>query len=65
MTLRDVYLMKATELTAKASLETDEIIKIWLETMARSYLLLAEQMQRNKLDGGTRRMRGRPRGLQG
>ncbi len=65
MTLCDVYLMKATELTAKANLETDEIVKTWLETMARSYLLLAEQMERNKLDGGTRLMRGRPRGPAG
>jgi hypothetical protein len=47
MTARDEYLLKAAELSAMAQAETDRADKVEFENLARAYLRLAEQAERN------------------
>ena len=47
MTARDEYLLKAAELSAMAKAETDRADKVEFENLARAYLRLAEQAERN------------------
>jgi hypothetical protein len=47
MTPRDVYLMRAAELITKAGDELESELKAELENLARAYLRLAEQAERN------------------
>jgi hypothetical protein len=47
MTARDEYLLKAAELSAKAQIETNPADKIEFENLARAYLRLADQAERN------------------
>jgi hypothetical protein len=42
------YLLKAAELSAKAQGEPDPARKVELENLARAYLRLAEQAERNR-----------------
>ena len=44
---RDVYLMKAAHLFAKAAAERDSAVKADFELIARAYLRLADQAKRN------------------
>ena len=47
MIQRDAYLMKAAYLFVKAGAERDLSLKAEFETMARAYLRLADQAERN------------------
>jgi hypothetical protein len=47
MTPRDVYLVRAAELIAKVDGETDPELKAEFDNLARAYLRLAEQAERN------------------
>ena len=47
MTPRDVYLMKAAELIAKVDGELDPALRAEFDSLARAYLRLAEQAERN------------------
>jgi len=47
MTPRDVYLMRAAELIAKVDGELDPALKAEFDNLARAYLRLAEQADRN------------------
>jgi hypothetical protein len=47
MTPRDQYLLRAAELSAMAQAETDHAGKVEFENLARAYLRLAEQAERN------------------
>ncbi len=47
MTTGDDYRVKAAELRARARSETDPAIGAELESLARAYLRLAEQAERN------------------
>jgi hypothetical protein len=47
MTARDEYLLRAAGLSAKAQAETDRANKVEFENLARAYLRLAEQAERN------------------
>jgi hypothetical protein len=47
MTARQEYLLKAAELVAMAQVETDHADKLEFENLARSYLRLAKQAERN------------------
>jgi hypothetical protein len=47
MTPRDEYLLKAAELSAMAQAEIDRTDKVEFEILARAYLRLAEQAERN------------------
>jgi hypothetical protein len=47
MTPRDVYLVRAAELIAKVDSETDPALKAEFDNLARAYLRLAEQAERN------------------
>jgi hypothetical protein len=47
MTPRDVYLMRAAELIAKVDGELDPALKAEFDSLARAYLRLAEQAERN------------------
>ena len=47
MIQRDIYLMNAALLFAKAEAEKDSAIKADFENMARAYLRLADQAERN------------------
>jgi hypothetical protein len=47
MTPRDVYLVRAAELIAKVDGETDPALKAEFDNLARAYLRLAEQAERN------------------
>ena len=44
---RDEYLLRAAELSAMAQLETDHADKVEFEKLARAYLRLAKQAERN------------------
>jgi hypothetical protein len=44
---RDAYLLRAAELSAKAQAETDPADKLEFENLARAYLRLAKQAERN------------------
>ena len=44
---RDEYLLRAAELSAKAQIETDPADKLEFENLARAYLRLAKQAERN------------------
>ena len=50
MIQRDIYLMNAALLFAKAEAEKDSAIKADFENMARAYLRLADQAERNALN---------------
>ena len=47
MTPRDVYLTRAAEIIAKVDGEADPALKAEFENLARAYLRLAEQAERN------------------
>ena len=47
MTGRDEYLLRAAELNALAQVEKDPADKFEFENLARAYLRLAEQAERN------------------
>jgi hypothetical protein len=47
MTARDEYLLRAAELSALAQAGTDRADKVEFENLARAYLRLAEQAERN------------------
>ena len=47
MTQREEYLLRAAELYAKAQAERDNIRKPEFENLARAYLRLAKQAERN------------------
>ena len=47
MTPRDQYLLRAAEFSATAQAETDRADKVEFENLARAYLRLAEQAERN------------------
>lgn len=47
MTTGDDYRIKAAELRARARLETDPVVGAEWESLARAYLRLAEQAERN------------------
>jgi len=47
MTPRDIYLMRAAELIAKLDGESDLALKVEFDNLARAYLRLAEQAERN------------------
>jgi hypothetical protein len=47
MTPRDVYLVRAAELIAKVDGEIDPALKAEFDSLARAYLRLAEQAERN------------------
>jgi hypothetical protein len=47
MTPRDAYLVRAAELIAKVDGETDPALKAEFDNLARAYLRLAEQADRN------------------
>jgi hypothetical protein len=47
MTQREEYLLRAAELHAKAQAERDNIRKLEFENLARAYLRLAKQAERN------------------
>jgi len=47
MTARQEYLLKAAELIAMAQVEADRADKLEFENLARSYLRLAKQAERN------------------
>ena len=47
MTLRQQYLLRAAELSAKAQAETDHTRREELQNLARAFLRLAEQAERN------------------
>jgi hypothetical protein len=49
MTQREEYLLRAAELSARAQAEGDSARKAEFENMARAYLRLAEQAERNSL----------------
>jgi hypothetical protein len=51
MTARDEYLLRAAELSAMAQAETDCADKVEFENLARAYLRLAEQAERNSRAG--------------
>jgi hypothetical protein len=44
---REEYLLRAAELSAMAQIETDLADKVEFENLARAYLRLAEQAERN------------------
>jgi len=44
---RDEYLLRAAELSAMAQIESDHGAKVEFENLARSFLRLAEQSERN------------------
>jgi hypothetical protein len=44
---QDEYLLRAAELSAMAQIETDHASKVEFENLARAYLRLAEQAERN------------------
>jgi len=44
---RDEYLLRAAELSAMAQIETDYVSRAEFENLARAYLRLAEQAERN------------------
>jgi len=48
MTPRDAYLMRAAELIAKVDGETAPAFRAEFDNLARAYLRLAEQAERNK-----------------
>jgi hypothetical protein len=48
MTPRDVYLMRAAELIAKVDGETDPALRAEFDNLARAFLRLAEQAERNE-----------------
>jgi hypothetical protein len=47
MTARQEYLLRAAELSAKAQVENDRARKTEFQNLARAYLRLAEQAERN------------------
>jgi len=47
MTYRQKYLLRAAELSAKAQAENDHTYKIEFQNLARAFLRLAEQAERN------------------
>ena len=47
MGLRTEYLLRAAELSARAQTETDPADKLEFENLARAYLRLAKQAERN------------------
>jgi len=47
MTGQEEYLLRAAALSAKAQAETDHARKVEIENLARAYLRLAEQAERN------------------
>ena len=47
MASRDEYLLRAAELDALARVEKDHADKLEFENLARAYLLLAKQAERN------------------
>jgi len=47
MTLRQQYLLRAAELSAKAQAESDHTLKEEFQNLARAFLRLAEQAERN------------------
>jgi hypothetical protein len=47
MTHREEYLLRAAELSAKAQAERENIRKLEFENLARAYLRLAKQAERN------------------
>ena len=49
MSLREEYLLRAAELSARAQVEGEHGNKNELEILARAYLRLAEQAERNSL----------------
>lgn len=49
MTQREEYLLRAAELSARAQAESDAARKVEFENMARAYLRLVEQAERNRL----------------
>ena len=59
MTPRDEYLLKAAELSAMAQIETDPVDKVEFENLARAYLRLAEQAERNSQVYKTLSQKGR------
>jgi hypothetical protein len=48
MTPRKEYLLRAAELSAKAQAENDHARKVEFQKLARAFLRLAEQAERNK-----------------
>jgi hypothetical protein len=48
MTPRKEYLLRAAELSAKAQAENDHARKVEFQNLARAFLRLAEQAERNK-----------------
>ena len=51
MAPRDEYLLKAAELSARAQIEADPADKVEFENLARAYLRLARQAERNSQTG--------------
>ena len=47
MNPRDEYLLRAAELSAMTQIETDHVSRAEFENLARAYLRLAEQAERN------------------
>ena len=47
MTPRQEYLLRAAELSAKAQVENDHACKVEFQNLARAYLRLAKQAERN------------------
>ncbi|MGB8608951.1 hypothetical protein [Bradyrhizobium sp.] len=47
MTSRQGYLLRAAELSAKAQAENDHARKVEFQNLARAFLRLAEQAERN------------------
>ena len=47
MSPQDEYLLRAAELSAMAQIETDPFDKLEFENLARAYLRLAKQAERN------------------
>jgi hypothetical protein len=47
MTRRQEYLLRAAELSAKAQAENDHARKVEFQNLARAFLRLAEQAERN------------------
>jgi hypothetical protein len=67
MTGREEYLLRAAALSSKAQAETDRACKVGIENLARAYLRLAEQAERNSRTDivyGTPAKKGPRKGLE-
>jgi hypothetical protein len=47
MSMRDHYRTRAAEFQARALCETDQMARLYFESLAKDYLYLAEQAERN------------------